>query len=82
MKAIKQMTVGKQYKCIKQVGTGKDISFCKGKVYTCIDVTPYLNTLRNEQGQTHPWASEKGRKMHGQSSKGWNDNWADFFIEL
>ena len=82
MKTIQQMTVGKQYQCTRQVGAGKDIYFRKGGIYTCTDISPYINTLTNEQGQTHTWASEKGREQFGQINDGWNDDWADYFTEL
>ena len=82
MKTIKNMTPGKSYKCKKQVGKGNDISFKKGNIYKCDDVTPYINILINEQGQHHPWATQKGCDMHGKQDAAWTDNWEDFFTEI
>ena len=79
---IPNMTVGHSYQCTKTVGHGKDISFKRGNVYKCTDATPYLFDLINEQGQRHPWPSQKGCDLHGHINSGWADNWTDFFIEL
>ena len=82
MKTIGEMTPGKSYRCTKQVGKGKDTSFIKGKIYKCVNATPYIYELINEQGTHHPWATQKGCDQFSNIDSAWADNWQDFFTEI